>query len=181
MITRRTITCGLLALVAGGAAATTAPADSAPAPTHATQAVPFRSLQSGSFAELVSARSNQPFLLILWSITCGPCRDEFTLLREVRASYPQLPLVLISTDDINDRDVAATALGNFGMTGEESWIFADDAQRLRYEIDPAWYGELPRAYFYDADHQRKGVSGKLSREQIETWLANTTAEAARAN
>lgn len=132
----------------------------------------FRPLQSGSFAALVAARRNQPFLLVLWSITCGPCRDEFTLLREVRARHPGLPLVLISTDDVSDEAMAASALQDFAMEGEESWIFADDAQKLRYEIDPAWYGELPRAYFYDASHGREGVSGSLTRQRIESWLAS---------
>lgn len=130
----------------------------------------FRPLQSGSFAGLVAARRNQPFLLVLWSITCGPCRDEFALLREMRERHPGLPLVLISTDDVSDEAMAASALQDFAMDGEESWIFADDAQKLRFEIDPDWYGELPRAYFYDASHRREGVSGSLARQRIEDWI-----------
>ncbi len=157
MITRRTATCGLLALLGAPAGASTA----------------FRPLRGGSFASLVATRRDQPFLLILWSITCGPCRDEFALLREMRARHPGLPLVLISTDDVSDELVATRALQDFAMADEESWIFADDAQKLRYEIDPDWYGELPRAYFYDAGHRRAGVSGSLTREQIEAWLATS--------
>lgn len=130
----------------------------------------FRPLQAGSFAGLVAARRDQPFLLVLWSITCGPCRDEFALLREVRASYPRLPLVLVSTDDVSEEAMAATLLRDFAMDGHESWIFADDAQKLRFEIDPDWYGELPRAYFYDASHRREGVSGSLARQRIEDWI-----------
>lgn len=154
MITRRTATCGLLALLGAPAAASAA----------------FRPLEGGSFAGLAAARRDQPFLLVLWSITCGPCRDEFELLREMRARHPRLPLVLISTDDVSDEAMAAAALKDFAMDGEESWIFADDAQKLRYEIDPGWYGELPRAYFYDAGHRREGVSGSLARTRIEAWL-----------
>jgi hypothetical protein len=90
----------------------------------------------------------------------------------MRTRYPHLPLVLISTDDISDEAMAAMALKDFAMDGEESWIFADDAQKLRFEIDPGWYGELPRAYFYDASHHREGVSGRLARERIEAWLGS---------
>jgi hypothetical protein len=156
VLTRRATIGGIFAALAGNARA----AQSA-----------FRRLYSGSFAALLAARRNQPFLLVLWSITCRPCRDEFALFREMRRSYPSLPLVLISTDDSSDEAVAATALHDFDMEGEESWIFADDAQKLRYEIDPGWYGELPRAYFYDAMHRREGVSGSLPRERLESWLA----------
>lgn len=158
MITRRDAICGLFAVAAGAASA---------APAAATG---FRPLEGGSFAGLVAARQDQPFLLILWSITCAPCRDEFALLREMRARYPRLPLVLISTDDVSDAALAATALQDFAMDGEESWIFADDAQKLRFEIDPDWYGELPRAYFYAASHRREGISGSLARQRIEAWV-----------
>ena len=90
----------------------------------------------------------------------------------MRTRHLHLPLVLISTDDRSDEAMAAMALRDFAMDGEESWIFADDAQKLRYEIDPGWYGELPRAYFYDASHHREGVSGSLARERIEAWLGS---------
>lgn len=155
VITRRLAIGGILAALAGSACA---------APPA------FRPLQSGSFDTLVAARRNRPFLLVLWSITCGPCRDEFALLREMRTRHPGLPLVLISTDDLSDEAMAAKALQDFAMAGEENWIFADDAQKLRYEIDPDWYGELPRAYFYDAAHRRAGISGALARERIEAWI-----------
>lgn len=137
----------------------------------------FRPLQAGAFATLVAARRGQPFLLVLWSITCGPCRDEFALLREMRNDHPIMPLVLISTDDVNDEAMAATALQGFAMRNEESWIFADDAQKLRFEIDPDWYGELPRSYFYNPNHSREGVSGRLDRARIERWIGTESPSA----
>jgi hypothetical protein len=89
----------------------------------------------------------------------------------VRSKHPALPLVLISTDGIAEADAAAALLARYGFSDVEAWMFADaNAQRLRYEIDPAWYGEMPRAYFYPADHRREGVSGALTRERIESWL-----------
>jgi thiol-disulfide isomerase/thioredoxin len=131
----------------------------------------FRPLRSGSFADLVAARQGQPFLLVLWSVTCAPCRQEFELLADVKKTHPGLKLLLISTDDIADRRLAGEVLGRYGLEHEPSWMFADpDAQRLRYEIDPAWYGEMPRAYFYDANHRRQAVSGSLKRAQVEDWL-----------
>lgn len=128
---------------------------------------PFR---RGSFAAILSQRQGQPFVLVMWSITCIPCRKEFELLRILRADYPRLPLVFVSTDDLADAGMASNMLVHYGLEREESWMFDGDAERLRYEIDPAWYGELPRTYFYDAAHAREGVSGSLTRERIETWV-----------
>lgn len=134
------------------------------------EAPALQPLASGDYARLVAARAGEPVLVVLWSVTCAPCRDEFALLRELQAEHPRLPLVLVSTDDVADADVAARALEAWGMADAGSLIFAGDAQRLRWEIDPAWYGELPRAYFYDAAHRREGVSGRLGRTQVEDWL-----------
>jgi hypothetical protein len=53
----------------------------------------------------------------------------------------------------------------------DGWIFSDAfPQRLRLEIDPHSYGELPRTYFYSSDHSHHAVSGKLSTEQVERWI-----------
>ncbi len=154
MLNRRLVSLGLLALATASRAAEPA----------------FRLLGRGSFAQLVAARRDQPFLLVLWSITCVPCREEFELLRELRDRYPRMPLVLVATDDQSDAAMAARMLDRYEMGEEESWMFADDPQRLRYEIDPAWYGELPRAYFYDARHRREAVSGSLERDRVEAWI-----------
>jgi hypothetical protein len=122
-------------------------------------AAEFRPFRSGSYAGLLAARRGEPLLLVVWSVTCAPCRQEFELLRDLRAQHPEMPLVLLSTDDIADSDLAGRMLAEAGLAGEESWIFAGDPQRLRYEIDPA--------------HRRKGVSGSLARATIEDWLART--------
>jgi len=135
------------------------------------QADELRPFRSGSMAEMLEARRSQPFLLVLWSVTCAPCREEFAMLRDLRAGLPDLPLVLVSTDDIGDAATARNVLAGYGLENAESWIFSDShAQRLRYEIDPEWYGEMPRSYWYDGAHRREAVSGKLERARVEGWL-----------
>ena len=125
----------------------------------------------GSFEQLLAARRDQPVLVVLWSITCAPCREEFELLAAMRKERPELPLVLISTDDIGDSETATAMLTRYALDDVESWIFADaNAQRLRFEIDPQWYGEMPRSYLYDAAHSRQAISGSLKREQLAAWM-----------
>jgi thiol-disulfide isomerase/thioredoxin len=51
----------------------------------------------GSFGELLVARKDEPFLLVLWATDCAPCRQEFALLAEVRAANKGLPMTLIKT------------------------------------------------------------------------------------
>lgn len=126
---------------------------------------------SGSLKEIVATRQGKPFILGLWSLTCAHCRDELTLLSSLKKRYPKLDLVLVSTDTPADRaDILAT-LGQFGLGRAEAWVFADDfAERLRFEIDPKWHGELPRSYLYDASTFR-AFSGKPDSRLLEQWAA----------
>lgn len=129
--------------------------------------IPF---ESGSMQKILDSRAGKPFLLVMWSLECPPCRKEMDLLAEMRRQHQALDIVLVSTDSPEVADRVASAVEQHGLGEAESWLFAGPAQRLRYEIDPGWYGEMPRSYFYDADHARAAVSGALEESQIQTWL-----------
>lgn len=115
-------------------------------------------------------------MVVLWSIDCPSCLRELGLIKEIRQKYTNPDFVLISTDDISLQSDIRQVLESQGLEGIESWAFADaNAQRLRYEIDPKWYGEIPRTYFYDAQHNRAGYSGELTEQHIEAWLTAVSA------
>ena len=68
------------------------------------------------------------------------------------------------------REIRA-ALQRFGLAHIDTWVFADDVpERLRYAIDPAWRGELPRSYLFDAAHRRVAHSGLINEAQLRDWL-----------
>lgn len=140
--------------------------------SYAAQLEP-RPFVPGSLSKILAARQGRPFLLILWSLDCPPCRRELDLLAKTRREHPRLDLVLIATDNIASAKEVHAILIKHGLGNIESWIFASPhAQRLRYEIDPKWYGELPRGYFYDHAHDRIGISGALKAEHLKAWLEN---------
>jgi len=139
---------------------------------HTALADGLRPFKPTSLAEITAARSGKPFVLLLWSLDCPSCIKEMAGLAAILAKQPDLNWVLVSTDEESYAQEAEAMLRKHGLQGVESWIFADaNAQRLRYAIDPAWFGELPRSYFYDASHQRLPHSGVLRSEQIEAWRA----------
>jgi len=126
---------------------------------------------SGSLSEILSIRKGKPLMVVLWSIDCPSCLHELGLLKKIRQKYKNSDFVLISTDDISLQSEIREVLERRGLGDIESWAFADgNAQRLRYEIDPQWYGEIPRTYFYDAEHNRVSLSGTLTAQHIEAWL-----------
>ncbi len=135
-------------------------------------AEPPHSFKAGSLSQIEAARAGRPFILLFWSLDCPSCVKELDDLAAAVAKYPDLELVMVSTDEASYAKAVEAMLDKHGLQDVQSWTFADsNAQRLRHEIDPAWFGELPRGYFYDAAHHRLPHSGVLGIENIEAWRA----------
>lgn len=140
-------------------------------------AAELRPFLSDSLAQITAAREGRPFLLLLWSLDCPPCLKELAGLKALAREMDGRELVLVSTDGPSNSAAAARVLHDLGLGGLDNWIFADDySERLRYHVDPDWFGELPRAYFYSADHNRRAHSGVLTPEQLQHWLQQTRAQ-----
>lgn len=117
----------------------------------------------GSYQQLLANKTGKPFVLVIWSITCSSCLKDMALLNKLHKANPKLDMVMLTTDDASANEDVQQILAKNELAGLENWIFADDnAQKLRYEIDPKWYGELPRTYFYTKNHDREGISGIIS-------------------
>lgn len=128
--------------------------------------------ESDSLAKIVHSRQGKPFLLVLWSLDCSVCMKELDTWGRLVKKQPKLDLILVSTDAPELAGEVSAVLEMRGLGRVESWIFAEgDAPELRYAVDPAWYGELPRSYFYEVDGQRRAVSGVIEAEELNAWLA----------
>lgn len=127
---------------------------------------------SGSMAQIRATQQQRPMIVSFWSIDCPPCYKELRLWRELSSRYPQLNLVLVSTDDAENRAEVQQVLKELGVEHLRSWQFADaNAQRLRYEVEKRWYGELPRTYFFSPGTEPLALSGVVDSARVEQWLA----------
>ncbi len=140
----------------------------APLPVAASGIQPFTVT---SMKEIVAPRQGKPFILGLWSLSCTHCREDLALLSRLAARYPKADLVLIAADSAEESADATLVLDKLQLNRAEQWIFADPfTERLRFSIDRTWRGELPRTYFYEANHRAKIVSGKLNEAETEAWF-----------
>ncbi len=131
----------------------------------------LKTFQTDSIGEISAERHGQPFIVVLWSVHCPPCLKELTHLQQYRNRFSKSSLVLVATDDQQYSETVQQLLSDNQLDRMDNWIFTGSMpERLRYIIDPAWYGELPRAYFYDAAHQRSAHSGVLTKAVLERWL-----------
>lgn len=115
--------------------------------------------------------TGRPFILTLWSLSCHHCVKELRTLGKLARGGRKLPLVIVSTDTPADAPEIQAALKRFGLDRLDTWVFADAVpERLRHAIDPAWRGELPRSYLFDAAHRREVHSGLLGGRHLGDWL-----------
>lgn len=132
------------------------------------ESIPFF---SDSLKQIEDKYNGNHFLLVLWEVSCLPCHEEMELLGNMIQSYPELNVVLVGTDHIDNDQTLGELLKKHKLLNVDSWLFAENnIERLRYSIDPEWYGELPRNYFYDVNSSRLGFSGKLTEEVLLEWL-----------
>lgn len=93
------------------------------------------------------------------------------LLSRIHKKRPELKMIMLAADDISETGQIKPILEKNQLAGIENWVYADEnTQKLQFEIDPKWYGELPRTYFFDKAHQREGISGVLSEADYESRL-----------
>lgn len=127
---------------------------------------------SGSYQQILTNNAKQPFMLAVWSVDCSSCIKDMTLLNEIHKKNPKLKVILLAADELSASDQVKQILAKYQLEEVENWIFADEnSQKLRFEIDPKWYGELPRTYFFDVAHQRNAKSGVMTKKDYQEILA----------
>jgi thiol-disulfide isomerase/thioredoxin len=130
----------------------------------------IRPFTVGSMAAITGERSGRPFILSFWSATCAHCPAELKAIGALRKRYPKLEVVLVATDSPAESALLSEIAKGYGLGDVAQWVFADpQAERLRFEIDRNWYGELPKTYFFDRQHQVESVSGVVPQDRLANW------------
>lgn len=130
-----------------------------------------RPFVAGSLASIVAARGGKPFVLAFWSIGCSHCPAELQALGELKRKHPQLDVVLVAADTPAAAAETARLAGKYGLGKAEQWVFADDVpERLRFDIDRRWHGELPRTHLYGRQQNPEVHIGLVPPAQLLAWV-----------
>lgn len=142
-------------------------AAAAQANSPASASVSLKAFELGSFEQIVTDKNQQDHLVILWSFDCPPCITELEKISELHQQFPDYQLTLINTDAVEEQLRVKKILQQFDLAGLDNWGFAnDDEEKLRYDIDPRWYGDLPRSYFFPLQGKIKRLRGALSSDEL---------------
>ena len=140
-----------------------------PIAVPASEPQPF---QRGSWAELLAAHRGRPTIVHFWGLTCGPCLAELSEWGKFRASRPDADIVMIEAEPVPGPTEGVSApLVKAGLDTVESWWFASPfVERLEYEVDPHWRGELPFTVLVDRDGSSETVLGPVDFSDLGKWL-----------
>jgi thiol-disulfide isomerase/thioredoxin len=140
--------------------------------TSCAAAVELRPFVQGSWQELRRLHAGQPTIVHFWGVTCGPCRVEMPEWGRLLRERPDMNLVLIDADLVpNESNSVIAMLAKMGVSAAEQWRFDDDyEERLRYEVDPQWHGEIPYTILIAADGATTTVAGAADISQMRAWL-----------
>lgn len=126
----------------------------------------------GSWKQLTHAHVGQAMVVHFWGLTCGPCLAELPNWTAELKKRSDLKLVLVDASPFGDEPgEVRSALAKAGLMKQESWLFADSfEERLRFEIDPKWRGEMPYTLLIGRDGKIEKVSGVMDFKTLESWL-----------
>lgn len=135
-------------------------------------AADVRPFERGSWAKLRAAHESKPTVVHFWGLTCAPCLVEMPQWGKLLAERADMRLVLVAADPVpQDTERVTEMLARSGLDKTETWAFADRFnERLRYEIDPAWGGELPRTVLIGRDGKATVLPGVADLAEVRAWL-----------
>jgi hypothetical protein len=106
------------------------------------------------------------FWVVLWDLECIYCMKSLGNVAAAQREHPELKVITIATDPVSAASELRERLSQLGVRSEAYAFAGAPEEALRFAIDPAWMGEKPRAYRYNANGSRTPISGVLTRDTL---------------
>ena len=114
----------------------------------------IKSFYPNSYHQILKNNEGKEFTLMFWSITCRPCIKELALISRTKM-YENQKFVFVSTDYDQEHEYISEVIKVFMLEQQEHWVIQTGKfEEVISEVDKNWYGEVPRNYFFDEDHNR---------------------------
>ena len=138
----------------------------------------LKPFERGTWEGVLREHAGRPVLVHFWGVTCGPCKVELPLLGQFAKDHPDVDVVTVSADLVPNLPGATQAmLDKAGLSSTENFIFNDGfVERLRFEIDPTWQGDIPRTMLVSRDGTVTTIEGSAEMADLEKWSAQQRAK-----
>ena len=129
----------------------------------------------GSFSEIQQQHQGKPYLILFWSEECAYCTKELALLGKVVEKNKDVTLITVATDPFLAEKTVRQKLASYDLQNAEAWVFSDSVpEKLYFDVDQRWRGELPLTYLFDAHNNKTKKVGILKENELTVWLQNTS-------
>ncbi|WP_298245094.1 TlpA disulfide reductase family protein [uncultured Bradyrhizobium sp.] len=138
----------------------------------------LKPFERGTWQSVLKGHAGRPVLVHFWGVTCGPCKVELPLLGQFAKDHPDIDVVTVSADLVpNLPGATQSMLDKAGLSSTENFIFNDGfVERLRFEIDPAWQGDIPRTMLISREGTVTTIEGSAEMADLEKWSAQQLAK-----
>ncbi|MEI9902166.1 MAG: hypothetical protein WDN31_21085 [Hyphomicrobium sp.] len=140
--------------------------------TLAAQGAELRPFGRDSWKDMLAAAKGEPVIVHFWGLSCSICLAELPEWGAFAARHPRTRLVLINWDrQPQDLKRIDATLEKSDLAGAENWVLGDEfEEKVRFNTDRAWIGELPRTRLIAADGTLTVFSGSADFAQLDDWL-----------
>jgi thiol-disulfide isomerase/thioredoxin len=134
-------------------------------------AIDFKPYGRGAFAQIAKAHAGRPLIIHFWSVTCPPCIAELPQWTKMTAERKDIDIVFVNVDGDEDRPRAEARAEKAGLGKANHYGFADDfVEKLYFEADTAWRGELPFTALVAPGGGVTAVTGAIDDPLLTKWL-----------
>jgi len=132
----------------------------------------FKPFIKGSFEQIQQDHKGKSYIITFWSEDCAFCMKELTMFGKLLKTYQNVEIVSITTDPFLEQQKIDDILSSKGLMNARKWVFADNyVERLYFDIDKRWRGELPLSYFFDRNNKMIKQLGAIKEKELIEWLA----------
>ena len=137
-------------------------------------ALTVETVTAAGIDSLRHASTARVVLLNVWATWCRPCLDEIPGLVRLWEEYSRddLDLILLSADDLSDRDSAVVPfLKGTGVSFPTYIIGGGDQDAVIRALDPEWSGALPATILSArGDGASRTLVGEQTYDQFKTEI-----------
>lgn len=126
--------------------------------------------QTGDWSSLVKSANGAPLAIHFWGVTCPACVKEMPQWGSFVKNNPTAKVIFVQVDDVPP-DSIKKMLTRAGLEKANNYfVVAPFDERLRYEIDPQWYGETPTTIMIDKSGKVTRKTGLVDFQQLKMTL-----------
>jgi thiol-disulfide isomerase/thioredoxin len=105
-------------------------------------------------------------LINFWATWCEPCVEEIPALVEIHKKWPDLKMVGVSMDEVENEKLVQDFIKKHGILYEVVLRQGDQFESLVNAMDPDWIGGLPATFVFKDGKRIFSKQGAITQEEI---------------